>query len=100
MKGSKPSIWVERLEDIPDFAVYALTLTEKDETKQALENYLEDWRHVKPKATGHDLKEHGLPPGPEYQSILDQLRAAWLDGKINSKEEEYSLLEQLLSSSK
>jgi tRNA nucleotidyltransferase (CCA-adding enzyme) len=95
LKGSKPSVWVERLEDVPDFAVYTLMLTEEGETKQALENYLEDWRHVKPKATGHDLRELGLPPGPKYQNILRQLRNAWLDGELMTENEETKLLRQL-----
>jgi tRNA nucleotidyltransferase (CCA-adding enzyme) len=96
LKGSKPSVWVERLEDVPDFAIYALMLTEDGETKRALENYLEAWRHVKPKTTGHDLKELGLSPGPQYQNILGQLRNAWLDGELRTEKEETKFLKQLV----
>ena len=96
LKGSKPSGWVERLADVPDFAVYALSLTTKGEIKKALINYLGKWRHVQPKATGHDLKKLGLSPGPEYKKILRKLREAWLDGEIKSEKDETALLKQLV----
>ena len=92
LKGSKPSGWVDRLEDVPEFAIYALSLSEKGKTKQALLDYLEKWRHIKPKTTGHDLKELGLSPGPKYKNILRQLRNAWLDGEIKSEKEEKALV--------
>jgi tRNA nucleotidyltransferase (CCA-adding enzyme) len=97
LNGSLPSGWVDRLEDVPEMAVYAVSLSTEAQTKRALQNYLETWRHIKPKTTGHDLKQLGLPPGPKYQNILRELRKAWLDGEIKSEEEEIALLEQLLS---
>jgi tRNA nucleotidyltransferase (CCA-adding enzyme) len=96
LKDAKPSGWVDRLEDVPEFAVYALSLSTEGKTKLALLDYLETWRHIKPKMTGHDLKELGLSPGPKYKSILRQLRAAWLDGDVKSSEDEGALLKQLL----
>ena len=98
LKDAKPSGWVKRLKDLPELAIYVVSLLTKGETKQALQDYLEKWQHIKPRTTGHDLKKLGLPPGPKYQNILDQLRAAWLDGDVKSEEEEADLLEQLLSS--
>ncbi len=35
--------------------------------------------------TGHDLVRHGLKPGPAFGRILDQIREAQLDGKIQTK---------------
>jgi len=96
LAGVKPSGWVDRLEDVPEFAVYALSLSAEGKTKQALLDYLETWRHIKPKTTGHDLKELGLSPGPEYKRIIRQLRNAWLDGEIKSEKEETVLLEKLV----
>jgi len=98
LRDSKPSSWVKRLEDLPELAIYAISLSAKGDVKQALQDYLGKWQHVKPRTTGHDLKKLGLPPGPKYQNILDQLRAAWLDGDVKSEKEESNLLEQLLSS--
>jgi tRNA nucleotidyltransferase (CCA-adding enzyme) len=95
LTGSRPSGWVDRLEDVPELAVYAVSLSVEEETRTALQNYLENWRHVKSNTTGHDLKKLGLPPGPEYQNILRELRNAWLDGKIKTPREETILLEKL-----
>jgi tRNA nucleotidyltransferase (CCA-adding enzyme) len=93
----KPSQWVERLDQIPLPAVCAVSLAApQGKSKQALEKYLEEWRHVKPKTTGHDLKKLGLAPGPKYQKILWRLRAAWLDKDLTSEEQERKFLKTLL----
>lgn len=92
----KPSQCVERLDEIPLPAVYAVSLVAHEKPKQKLEKYLAEWRHVKPHTTGHDLKKLGLEPGPRYKKILWKLRAAWLDGKISSVMEERKLLENLI----
>jgi tRNA nucleotidyltransferase (CCA-adding enzyme) len=97
LADSPPSGWVDRLEDVPELAVYAISLSAEGQAKQALNDYLEQWRHIKPRTTGHDLKRLGLPPGPNYQNILRTLRNAWLDGEIDSENEEIALLEHLLS---
>ncbi len=34
----------------------------------------------------------GITPGPAYREILGELRAAWLDGRVRSKEEKRSCL--------
>jgi tRNA nucleotidyltransferase (CCA-adding enzyme) len=94
---SPPSSWVDRLEDMPELAVYAVSLSVEGQAKRALNDYLKKWRHVKPRTTGHDLKQLGLPPGPNYQNILRTLRNAWLDGEIDAENEEIALLEHLLS---
>jgi len=94
---SKPSVWVNRLEDVPDLAVYVTCLTIQGDARNSLQAYLEKWKQVKPNTTGHDLKERGLPPGPKYQNILRQLRNAWLDEEIGSEKEETELLEQLVN---
>ena len=39
-----------------------------------------EWRHIKPKTTGDDLKRLGLEPGPKYQTILRKFKerlAGW-----------------------
>ncbi|MDR3621838.1 MAG: CCA tRNA nucleotidyltransferase [Paludisphaera borealis] len=40
-----------------------------------------------PLLSGHDLVRHGLKPGASFSTILDQVREAQLDGRINSKAE-------------
>ena len=92
----KPSQWVARLEDVPLTAVYAVFLANPGTLgHQELFNYLETWRHVKPKTNGHDLIKRGLPTGPRYQQVLLRLREAWLDGEVSSESEEKDLLDLL-----
>jgi len=95
--GLKPSQYVELLEG------YSLRVLEtiypvlaNEEIKNKISKYLSEWRHVKPKTTGHDLKKRGLKPGPKYAEILRRLRAAWLDGEVKTKEEELRMLSNLI----
>ncbi len=93
----KPSQCVERLDEIPPLSIYAVSLAASDgKSKQALRKYLAEWRYIKPRTTGNDLKKLGLEPGPKYKKILWKLRAAWLDGEISSEAEERVFLEKLL----
>jgi tRNA nucleotidyltransferase (CCA-adding enzyme) len=96
LSGSKPSKWVEHLEDYPDQCIYAVYLRSGKKEKEVLTRYLTQWRQVKPTITGHDLKARGLPPGPSYQNVLRKLRQAWLDGQISTPAEELELLERYL----
>ena len=96
--GLRPSQCVERLDEVPSLAIYAVFLAAPDgKPKENLEKYLTEWRHVRPKTTGHDLKKLGIEPGPKYQEILWTLRAAWLDGAVTSEKEEQFLLEKVSS---
>jgi tRNA nucleotidyltransferase (CCA-adding enzyme) len=99
LTGKKPSQSVAALDKIPLKAVQAVTLgLPAGASQQVLRNYLESWRAIKPKTTGHDLKKRGLPPGPEYKTLLRKLRAAWLDGEIKTPEQEAALLDKLFKS--
>ena len=86
-----------QLERLPLTAVCAVFLITPDgKARQNLYNYLETWRHVKPKTNGHDLKKRGLLPGPRYQQVLQRLREAWLDEEVNTNSEEMKLLDELI----
>ncbi|MDP2994252.1 MAG: hypothetical protein Q8N46_03910, partial [Anaerolineales bacterium] len=96
LTGKKPSRCVAVLDAVPLKAAQAVSLAlSAGPARQELRAYLETWRHVKPKTTGHDLKKRGLPPGPAYQSILRLLREAWLDGEVKTVDEEMALLDKL-----
>ena len=78
-------------------AAYAVFLgLPAGQQKSMIGHYLAEWRHVKAKTTGHDLKELGIEKGPRYQSILRELRAAWIDGKVHSETEEREYLQGIL----
>lgn len=93
MKKSKASDWVLRLDDIPALALYAVFILTKE---PALKNYSLKWKNIHPSADGNVLRKKGLAPGPSYHRILMKLRAAWIDGKLKSKEQEAALLEKLI----
>lgn len=92
MVAWKPSQWTFYLEELPSTSVYAVYLMRME---PALRDYLVIWRKVRPTINGNDLKQRGLQPGPRFTDILRQLRAAWLDGEVQSREEELKLLEKL-----
>jgi tRNA nucleotidyltransferase (CCA-adding enzyme) len=95
--GKKPSQSVAILEKFPIACVEAVALSiARGETQRILQEYLNNWRYVKPKANGHTLGKLGLLPGPEYQRILRELRNAWLDGEIKSEDMERRFLKKLL----
>jgi tRNA nucleotidyltransferase (CCA-adding enzyme) len=97
LTGKKPSQCVAVLDEFPLAAVRAVQLAaSRGEERRNLQDYIETWRHVKPKTTGHTLKKLGLEPGPVYQSILLKLKNAWLDGEITSPAQENERLSVLL----
>jgi tRNA nucleotidyltransferase (CCA-adding enzyme) len=61
-----------------------------------LDNYVKEWRFVRPSLTGQDLRQAGLTPGPIYTRILDQLLAARLDGEAPDEAAERALLASYL----
>lgn len=92
-KDWKPSQWTFHLDELPFLSTYAVYLVTRE---SALRDYLAKWQHIKPITTGDDLKARGLEPGPRFGEILRQLRAAWLDGEVKTKEEEKILLDRLV----
>lgn len=94
--GLRPSQIVKHLDGLPLVSIYAVFLaTDSVALKELLQNYVTRWSKVVPNATGDDLRERGLPPGPQYRHILSTLRSAWLDGEISTPEEEAALLDEL-----
>ena len=95
--GLKPSQIVQLLEGYSIKALEVFSSALQDETLRGILNkYLSEWWGIKPKTTGHDLKKRGIPPGPKYNEILRRLRAAWLDGEVQSEDEERKLLDSIL----
>ncbi|MDX1436189.1 MAG: CBS domain-containing protein, partial [Anaerolineales bacterium] len=93
-----PSRIVQRLDGVPRLALYANRLAADDRlVRSVLDDYAARWRKISPRTTGDDLRERGLPPGPAYRSILRELRAAWLDGVIETEEQERQMLDELIA---
>jgi tRNA nucleotidyltransferase (CCA-adding enzyme) len=97
MYQAKPSEIARLLDGHHKLAIYSVYLaTDNPEIKELLQTYITKWKHIKPRTTGHDLRDRNIKPGPQYSVILDKLRDAWIDGTVTSKEEENSMLDQLI----
>ena len=94
-----PSEWVACLDAVPEAALVAtwLALSEQAAGQTIIESYLSDWRWVHATVDGDHLRELGLAPGPAYKNILGALRAAWLDGELDSAEDEQRMAAMLVS---
>ena len=95
----RPSDVTRMLDDYTDSALQvAWHLSEEKPALRALiATYASDWRHRRPVINGKHLKDIGIPPGPRYRRLLDQLRAARIDGDVRSADDERALLRQLLA---
>jgi tRNA nucleotidyltransferase (CCA-adding enzyme) len=98
LKRMPPSRFTAECDKIPILGIFSVfCLTNDAELKQKIEQYAVKWRKITPSLDGNALREKGIPQGPQYSRILTQLREAWLDGKINSKEDELTFLEKILT---
>jgi tRNA nucleotidyltransferase (CCA-adding enzyme) len=70
--------------------------TASDVVRNNVTLYEQELRFVRPRTDGRDLKKMGLAPGPIYRDVLDAARDGWLDGTISNKEEEKTLVSQLV----
>lgn len=96
-----PSEIVARLDLVSRLALFAVFKTvDNDDERDIISKYIQKWQSITPTITGHGLRKLGIPPGPDYRFVLEALRAAWLDDKISSHEEEQILLNRLLKKGK
>jgi tRNA nucleotidyltransferase (CCA-adding enzyme) len=92
-----PSQIVNRLDGVKPQSIYSVYLAcDQESIKQKLSMYITKWKHVSTTIDGSELKKIGVPPGPIYREILNELRDAWLDGTITNVAEEKQLFRKLL----
>ncbi len=70
----------------------AMALTEIVEVRRQISQFLTRYRYEKTEIRGQDLKEVGIPPGPIYRKILDELLYARLDKVVKTKRDEWDYL--------
>jgi tRNA nucleotidyltransferase (CCA-adding enzyme) len=88
----KPSGVAIVLDRVPPAAIAAYAVTTGNEiARQVCLRYLEEWRHVQPLLRGGDLRDLGVPEGPEVSRALKLIRAARLDGWAGDRDEERAL---------
>ena len=64
--------------------------------RERLRFYQEELRPIEIHVSGEDLRRWGVKPGPIYRHIFQQVRAAVLDGRIHTPEEEIALAKRIL----
>jgi tRNA nucleotidyltransferase (CCA-adding enzyme) len=82
----------QRLETI----LFLLAKTSSEVAKQQLVAYLDTYRWMQPRLSGHDLHAMGLTSGPIFRQVLDRLLAAHLNGEVTTDTEERALVRQLM----
>jgi tRNA nucleotidyltransferase (CCA-adding enzyme) len=70
--------------------------TDDPAVRSQLERYLNELRYVKTSLDGDALKALGVASGPRLGKMIETLREARLDGTVNTREEEASLVHRLL----
>ncbi len=78
------------LETIILMMIYA-----KEQQKKAISLYLTKLKEIKPLLRGEDLKNLGIPPGPAYKKIFDEILKEKLHGSLLSKEEEIEFAKKI-----
>lgn len=94
--AAPPSRIVEALDGLAVSSLLGAYLAADGRAKEILDSFLAVWRNIHPRTTGEILHLRGLQPGPRYRRILRTLRAAWLDGQVDSPESEEHLLDALI----
>jgi len=67
--------------------------------KKNMDCFLRILRYVKPALSGDDLKNLGVPHGPQIGQMLDRLKSARLDGHAVTRQDEANLVKNWLGKS-
>jgi tRNA nucleotidyltransferase (CCA-adding enzyme) len=85
----------QRLETL----LFVLAKTSSDVAQHQIVAYLDTYRFVKPRLSGHDLHAMGLIPGPRFRQVLDRVLEARLNGAVPNDAEDRALVQQLMRKS-
>jgi len=95
-EADKPSQLVRLLKPLSmEALLFMMARTSREETRRQISEYITKLRHVKPLLRGDDLIALGYPQGPIFHNILEALRAARLDARVVTKEDEIALVREL-----
>ncbi len=60
--------------------LFLMAKVQQEDLRKCISYYITQLRVIQPQLTGKDLKRLGLEPGPEFGRILQELKAAQIDG--------------------
>ena len=85
------------LKDLPvEVLLYMMAKTGSDEVKKFISLYFTQLQNVHSQINGEDLKRMGVPEGPRFRMILDAVLSARLNNLVQSREDELSLVAELM----
>ena len=76
----------------PEELLFVMGKAQNEEVRRAVSHYFHRYRRVTTEVKGKDLKAIGLPPGPVYRKLLDELLDARLNGFVKDRQEELAYL--------
>ena len=86
---------LEDLHESMQYVLYHLWQTDEALSKK-LSTFRRVWRWQKPQVEGRQLRQRGIVPGPLYGELFRAVRAAWIDGEIDSEQKEALFVEAWL----
>ncbi|MEN6436967.1 MAG: CBS domain-containing protein [Syntrophobacter sp.] len=89
----KPSETFRALQPFePEELLYLMGKAEKEEIRKAVSYFFHRYRNIHTEIRGKDLKEMGIPPGPSYRMLLNELQDARINGEVRNRQEEFQFL--------
>ncbi|MCE5242961.1 MAG: CBS domain-containing protein [Syntrophobacteraceae bacterium] len=76
----------------PEELLFVMGRAQNEDVRRAVSHYFHRYRRVETEVKGRDLKSLGLPPGPVYRKLLDELLDARLNGIVKDRQEEFTYL--------
>ncbi len=76
----------------PEELLFLMGKADMEETRKAVSHYLHRYRNVRADLKGKDLRELGVPPGPIYRKLLDEVLDARLNGLVRNRSDELRFL--------
>jgi tRNA nucleotidyltransferase (CCA-adding enzyme) len=101
-EDTAPSRWVQTFEQYHTDTLVVIWYAFMDDgvIGAAIQQFFREWRDVKSHVSGEELRSLGLTPGPIYSQILWELRAGWLDGELQTEEQERIRLKNLVETAR
>jgi len=94
-----PSRVYDLLKDLDiESILLMMARSRRESTKKQISLYLTTLRNVKIAVSGDDLRALGLPPGPRYRRLLNDLMDAKLNGRVTTREDELEYVKRALKS--
>ncbi len=93
LSSRKPSeVYRALLPFRPEELLFLMGKADKEATRKAVSHYFHRYRNTQTELKGKDLKAMGIPPGPVYRQILEELLDARINKHVQNRFEELHFL--------